>query len=337
MKKYSLIKKLLYLINSIVAAILLLSYLLPFISPKSVPTFAVLSLLVPFLIIANLLFLIYWLIKLKKQFLLSAVVLGIGWLFSSPFYKLSGTNNVLNSDVKVMSYNVRTFNYYKWNKDKNAAQKTFEFITEKEPDILAIQEFYESDKISFTYPYKYIKTKSKNNKFGLAIYSKFKIIRQGSLDFANSTNNAIYIDILKDKDTIRVYNLHLESLKINPDKENFGEENSEKLLKRLKSSFTKQTNQTEVFLAHEKQWKGKKIICGDLNNTAYSWVYNQIANNKKDAYIEAGKGFGKSFNYFFPVRIDFILTNENTEVTRFRTFPVKYSDHFPILANLNWE
>ena len=337
MKKLSLFNKLLFFINSVLATVLLLSYLLPFLSPKSAPAFAVLSLLVPFLIIINLIFFVYWLIKLKKQCILSGFVLAIGWLFASPFYKFSEKKILLNNDIKIMSYNVRLFNHYKWNKDPETAQKMFDFISDKKPDILAIQEFYNDKNIPFSYPYKYIKPKSKTLKFGLAIFSKFPIINQGSLDFKKSANNAIFVDIIKNKDTIRVYNLHLQSLKINPKKENFGEENSEKLFNRLETGFQKQAIQTEQFLAHEQDWKGKKIICGDFNNTAYSWLYKQILKDKKDAFVEAGKGFGKSFNYAFPMRIDFILTDKNTTINQFKTFSIKYSDHFPIFARINWD
>ncbi len=336
MKKLSLINKILFFLNSILAAILFLSYFLPYVSPNTIPSFGVFSLLVPMLIVVNVLFFIYWIVKFKKQFFLSGLILGIGWLFSSPFYKLSEKKILLNNDIKIMSYNVRTFNFYKWNEDILTAQKTFDFIAEKNSDFLCIQEFYESPKINFTYPYKYIKTKSKTDKFGLAIYSKYKIINSGSLDFKNSTNNAIFIDIVKEEDTIRIYNLHLESLKINPNKENFGEKSSEKLFKRLEKSFQKQAIQTKQFLTHEQQFKGKKIICGDFNNTAYSWVYKQISKNKKDAFIEAGSGIGKSFNYPFPMRIDFILVDNSIEVNQYRTFKVKYSDHFPIMARINF-
>ena len=251
-------------------------------------------------------------------------------------YKITSKNSSLNDDLKVMSYNVRMFNYYKWSEDTTLEKQIVDFITEKKPDILAIQEFYDSDSIKFNYPYQFIKMKSKTSKFGLAIYSKYKIIHSGSLDLKNSANNIIFADIVKQKDTIRVYNLHLESLKINPHKENFGQESSEKLLKRLENSFKKQVDQTEKFLTHEQRWKGKKIVCGDFNNTSYSWVYNQIAKNKKDAFIEAGKGFGKTFHYWFPMRIDFILTDETLDINQFKTFSVKYSDHFPIQARINW-
>ncbi len=337
MKKLSLLDKLLFLVNSVLAVILLLSYILPYVSPKTISQLAVISLAVPFLIIFNTLFLIYWLIKLKKQFVISGLVLGIGWWISSSFYEFSEKKTFLNDDIKVMSYNVRMFNHYKWNDDKELAQKTFDLINSTAPDILVLQEFYHSPTIGFSYPHQYIKTKSKKNKFGLAIFSKFQIINTGSFDFKNSSNNIIFADILKGKDTLRVYNIHLESLKINPNKEHFGEENNEKLFSRLQRTFIKQATQTEQFLAHEKKWKGKKIVCGDFNNTAFSWVYKQIKNDKKDAFVEAGSGFGKTFNYPFPVRIDFILTDQSIEVNNFKTFDQKFSDHFPIQARINWK
>ena len=336
MKKLSVINKIIYLLNSLLATVLLLSYLLPFISPKNIPAFAILSLLVPPLIIINIVFVIYWIFNLKKHFLLSVIILAIGWFFSTPLYKLTENKSSLNDDLKVMSYNVRMFNHWKWIDNQNIPEKISDFVSEQAPDILLFQEYYTLEKQPFSYPYKYIRTKNKKAKVGLAIYSKFPIINRGSLDLKNTANNIIFIDIVRKKDTIRVYNLHLQSLELNTSKENFGQDNSEKLIARLKDRFKKQAEQTEVFTAHEKQWKGKKIVAGDFNNTSYSWVYNQILKDKKDTFIEAGKGFGKSFNYWFPMRIDFILTDKNAIVNKFTSFSEKNSDHFPILSKINW-
>ena len=63
---------------------------------------------------------------------------------------------------------------------------------------------------------------------------------------------------LKDKDTIRVYNIHLESLKMNTSQENFGTKDSDKLLEQMEASFQKQAKQVELFLQHEKKWHWKK-------------------------------------------------------------------------------
>ena len=336
MKKKKIWDKVLVFFNLVLAIILLLSYILAFISPISSPGFTVLSLLLPLLFLLNILFSVYWIIRLKKYFILSLIIIILGFGYISSIYKFSEKKIFLNEDLKVMTYNVRMFNHYKWTNEEAIPEKISEFISTKSPDILTIQEFYQSEKLQIQYPYEYIKTKTKTNKFGLAIYSNFPIINSGSLDFQESANNIIYADILKENDTIRIYNIHLESLKVNPDKENFGEKDSDKLLKRMKSSFKKQASQVTQFLEHEKHWKGKKIISGDFNNTAFSWVYREISKNKQDAFKEAGKGFGKTFDYAYPLRIDFILPDMNFEVNNFKTFEVEYSDHFPIMARISF-
>lgn len=337
MRKTNLYGKFLMLINSILATALLLSFALPYISPNSIPTFSVLSIFVPFLIISNVVFLIYWLLKLHKNLILSLLVLSLGWYIAPPFFKFSKKEVVLNKDLKVLSFNVRMFNHYRWDDDVTIEQQIYEFINQQNVDVVALQEFYNSNMLAIKLPHKYIKTKSKNNKFGLAIYSKYPIINSGSLNFKESANNTIFVDILKGKDTIRVYNVHLESLKINPKKENFGQQNSEKLLQRLSKGFKKQASQTELIIQHQYLWKGKLIMCGDFNNTAYSWAYKQLIKNKKDTFVEAGFGMGKSFRYVYPLRIDFILTDTKATVNQFKTYSdIKLSDHYPITARFSW-
>lgn len=337
MKKRSFLDTVLFFINSLLAIMLLFSYLLPFVSPNTVPLFAVLSLSVPVLFLLNILFAIYWIVRLKKQLILSTSIVILGFGYMSSIYKFSEKKVLLNDDVKVMSYNVRMFNIYGWKKDDSISQKISHFINEQNPDILTIQEFYDADNLEISYPHKYVKAKSKINKFGLAIYSKFPIVNSGSLDFKNTSNNIIFTDIVKGQDTIRVYNVHLESLGIKPDEENFGQKSSEKLIGRIKTAFKKQAIQTEQFLNHQKKWKGKVLVCGDFNNTAFSWVYRQFVKNKKDAFRVAGKGLGKTFDYSYPLRIDFILADTNFDINYFTTFNVKYSDHFPILARINFK
>lgn len=336
MKNLKFLDRIFFLINSLIAALLLLSFLLPYVSPKSIPEFTILSLFVPALLSINIAFTIYWLTKLKKQFLLSFLVLIVGWFFASPFYKISSGTSSLNTDLKVMSFNVKTFDFFKNTNKPKKTQNGFDFIAEQDLDVLVIQEYYELKKNKFSYPYQYIKLRSKQSKYGMAIYSKYKIVNSGSLNLESTGNNIIYADILKDKDTIRIYNAHFESLKIKPNEENFGEENSEKLISRVATAFKKQATQTAQFLKHERRWKGKKIICGDFNNTAYSWMYHEISKNKTDAFIAAGKGFGKTYNYWFPLRIDFILTDEAAIINQFITFSEVHSDHFPIRAKINW-
>ncbi|AOW19980.1 endonuclease/exonuclease/phosphatase family protein [Urechidicola croceus] len=338
MRNLSWFGKLIFVINSLFATILLLSYLQPYISPILFPQFSILSLAVPGLIIINLLFLIYWLIKLKRQFFLSTIVLIIGFQFLNSFYRISEKKVLLNDDLKIMSYNVRLFNIYKWKKEgkEETVKLVSDFIYEKDPDVICFQEFLSAYNVDFNYKYKFIK-KNPNKSisyFGQAIYSKYKIINEGSLNFKSNANNAIFVDIIKDKDTIRVYNVHLESQKLKLNEENFGEKDSEKLLIRFQNNFKQQAQQAEQLVEHESNCKYKTIICGDFNNTAFSWVYHKIKGTKNDAFVEAGKGFGKSYDFYLPARIDFILADKEFEINNFKTYDINYSDHFPIMARL---
>ena len=128
-----------------------------------------------------------------------------------------------------------------------------------------------------------------------------------------------------------MYNLHLQSLRINPQKEEFSQENSERLLKRMANTFKMQQSQAELFEMNRKSCPYKQIILGDFNNTQFSNVYKTIKGDMKDAFVQAGNGFGKTLDYpFFPMRIDFVLVNESFTVNSFKTFSEHYSDHYAI-------
>ena len=83
--------------------------------------------------------------------------------------------------------------------------------------------------------------------------------------------------------------------------------------------------------------KFPEIICTDLNNNAFSDIYNFISKGRFDAFLEKGSGFGSTYRFpFFPLRIDYIFTSKNIKVLDFKTYDVDLSDHKPILAKLKW-
>ena len=339
MKNLGFLNKIVFWVNVVFATLLLLSYTLPFVFPKSFPSLSVLSLTVPVLILVNILFFLYWLLRLKKQLFLSLVILILGYNHILSFYRLPVGGSTVEKGpadaFSVMSYNVRLFNRYEWIPEKDIDNKILNFLGRESPDVLCLQEFYyEKEDMFSQYAYRYIKYKTKNQKTGQAIFSKFPIVDRGSLEFPNTGNNAIFADIVSEDDTIRVYNLHLESLRINPEKE-VTQEESERMFRRMGLSFTIQQNQAELFRKHSKQCSFPKIVCGDFNNTQYSNIYRQVRGDMKDTFEEAGKGFGRTFNFkYFPLRIDFILVDPEIEVLTHNTFSHTYSDHFPITATL---
>lgn len=336
MKKLNLFNKFVFFLNSLAALILLLAYILPYLEPKRFGFLSVLSLTMPFLIIVNLLFVVYWLLNVKKELLLSLIVLLIGFQHVISLYKFSGSKQVDAADnIAVMNYNVRLFNVFKWIPDINAGKEISQFIAEKQPDIISMQDYRPDKALALKGYYKFESISGGKIVNGQAIFSKFPIINKGTIKFPNTFNNAIFADVVKGKDTIRIYNVHLQSFKIDVSTDPLKTETSENLFKRVGKTFSLQQAQTELFLDHKAKCNYKVIICGDFNNTAYSYVYKEIRAGMKDAFVEAGNGFGRSFDFkFFPVRIDYIMVDDHFEINSFKTFDVKLSDHFPIMSRV---
>ncbi|WP_372755520.1 endonuclease/exonuclease/phosphatase family protein [Mariniflexile sp.] len=338
MKDLGTINKLIYIINILVAFVLLLAFVLPFLPPKTFSVLSVVNLGVPFLILVNVLFFLYWLFRVRKQLFLSLVILVIGQLVFGSLYKFSSSKkNEDPNNFKVMNYNVRLFNLFEWIPDKEIDTKIIEFIKKEDPAILCIQDYHprKNNDLAF-FKYKYEHLSGKKIKNGQAIFSKFRIINSGSVEFPNTFNNAIFADIVKGKDTIRVYNIHLESLRINTQIDSLTKENSERIFKRVSSTFKMQQSQTEMLLKHQSESRYKTIICGDFNNTAFSYVYRKIKGDLKDTFLEAGNGFGRTYDFkFFPVRIDFIFADPAFAVNGFKAYNEHYSDHYPISTMLS--
>ena len=335
MKKLSLFDKFLFFINSLLGVFTLFGYVIPFLNPSAFGLLSVMSLSMPLLLFSNAFFLTYWLLKLKKQLFVSLVVLGLGYNTLQTLFRFQEKKDFLDEDLKVMSYNVRLFNKSKWSKKDSLGEKTALLIRKQNPDVLGIQEYYPTNKVPLDFPYSYVEKNPNGRSLAKqALFSKHKMIDKGSLHFEKSGNNAIFADIVVKEDTLRIYNIHLESMSIDKNKDNFGQKDSEALLSRFKKSFAKQVVQVQKILEHQKASPYKTIFLGDFNNTAFSWVYRQLSNGKKDAFVEAGVGLGKSFDYVFPFRIDFILTENCFEINNFKTFNVPYSDHYPIMARI---
>jgi len=340
MKKLSGFNKLMFFFNIVLTILTFIAYILPFLAPKLFPFLSVFTLLMPLMLILNFLFFLYWLLQTKRQMLLSGLVLLLGITFINKCYKFSSENLPEDkSDFTLMSYNVRMFNLYEWLPDANIPKKIMDFINEKNPDIVCLQEYTKKGNAIFPeYRHKFIF--GREGKSGQAIFSKFPIIDSGHIEFPNTGNNVVFADVKKGKDTLRVYSMHLQSIKISPDiHETIDEEKSKVIFNRLSEAFKKQQLQAELIEKHKNECSHSMIICGDLNNSAFSYVYRSIKGKMKDAFEEAGQGFGKSYNYkYYPARIDYIFADKNLEVKQYTTFSdFANSDHFPVMTRLCFE
>ena len=153
---------------------------------------------------------------MKKPFWANLIVLIIG---INSIGKLVGNADKENvqeakNTFSIMSYNVRLFNAYNWIKEEEVKDKIFDLFNQRNTDILCIQEFYAPKQLpKLDYPFQHIGLQNKKSQWHMAIYSKYNQINKGTVSIKGErmNNTCIFSDMIIDKDTIRVYNIHLAS------------------------------------------------------------------------------------------------------------------------------
>lgn len=333
MKKLNFIDKIIYLINSAFIFIMILSYLSPYVNPKIFWPISFFGLAYPILLIILSIFLVYWILRLKRPLWanLIIIVLGINHLSNH-----IGTKNVKNSssDISILTYNTRMLNKYNWIDQKDIDSKIFKLVQKYEADVACFQEFDNSKKNKLEYEYEYVKE-------NFLTVSKFPIIKKDYIQDLEKNIIGTRVDILFTDDTVSILNIHLASNwfeeeeynvinKLEIDKKSFFE-----IISKMKDSYILRSSQANFFKDYIKTLKHKKIICADLNDTPLSFTYRLIAKDFFDTFKESGKGIGKSYVKIPFTRIDYILHDNNFRTQSYVQDNNEYSDHYPIITKLD--
>lgn len=359
-QKLSVFNKIILWINYAVILSLLIAVLSKYISPLLFWLPAFFGLAFPYLFLLNLIFIIYWFVQFKRSFIFGMIALLLSLTTAYRYVQFSSKDVINTPTLKVTSYNSMLFDLYNWSKNKTTRNSILNSLTDINPDILCLQEFYTSEqegdynnidtlKALFNTNYfhaEYTTTLRTFDHWGVATFSKYPIVNQGKIIFNTSSNNiCIYTDVVINKDTVRVYNIHLQSISFSKQDNKFLEdvvsdkdaedevEKSKNILRRLKRAFVKRTRQVEMVALHMKTCRHKIVLCGDFNDTAASFAYEKLSKNLKDSFIEKGFGFGRTYAGKWPqFRIDYILHDKRLKCLKYQRHEETFTDHFPITA-----
>ena len=292
-----------------------------------------------------------------------AIVLGIIILLGGNLHFRSftiGTGDTPQGakEVKIMSYNVRLFDLYNpdFQEAKKNKNKIIQYIVKQNPDIACFQEFYHQDvPTKFTTKdtltqllntrdyherYKHVKWGRKN--YGICILSKYEMIEKGDIVFPEDEptyNYCIYADIVTPEDTIRVYNIHLQSIRLQLDDyavfENAQKEEESSniftVITKVKKAYPIRARQTKLLIEHIKNSPHPVVVCGDFNDTPMSYTYNQFNSLLTDAFRNSSFGIGKTYAGKIPAgRIDYIFHSSKLGSCDFEIQNESISDHYAI-------
>lgn len=302
------------------------------------------------IIIVNLFLTFYWASKLKAWFFVSIATFLLFIPYMTTMYQISFKTppNFKERDICIATYNVSSFNnghHYV----KNFQNISFMF-GEKDPDIICFQEIWYDNILTLDSISKFLEMPYYSigeNGLGvkdLAVFSKYPIKYTDHQVYPKTHNGSMFCDIqFKDK-MVRVVNCHLQTTNFNQKKDE---------VRKLKQIFeprvfAKAIQNLYKTITNNSKFRSEQalnvnyivktspypiIVCGDINETPSSFVYQKVKGELKDGFKEAGKGFGATYKKLFGIlRVDYIFHSAQFECINFVIEKSNYSDHNPIFG-----
>ncbi len=271
--------------------------------------------------------------------------------------------------IRIMTWNVSEFtNPAPLNlPDALERRQILNTISEYNPDVICIQEYYNADSSrdlpsekheldSIGYPYLLFSNDERLKTFygiierGVAIASKTPFMDTGRLEIRNDwkTENLVFADIQLHRKPLRVNTAHLTSFYLFPDSA-AGYNGRRRVAKKI---YTYKNNVQEklrdIEIMHDKQASlisrfldtslYPVIYCGDMNATSCMYSYRFLKGNKQDAFLKKGNGIGATFYNIVPtLRIDMCFPDKHFSVEQCTVVHRKLGDHYPVVTDVKWK
>ncbi len=322
----------------------------------------------PYFLLCLIFLAIFWLFVKPVWAGISILTLLAGWPavknifamnFSASFHIEKEPGN-----IRVMSWNIEQLNI-QHHKDKPwIKDQMLDLINFYDPDIACFQEVVLGEKkksinyfpdirnklkfADYFYSYDLKDDFDSYHHFGIIIFSKFPVVaKQAFVNYPNDYNSTFqYVDIIAGPDTVRIFNLHLQSLKFSKENLSYLDKaglksdsnitESKNIISKMKTGFIRRSVQADLIKDEINQSPFPVVVCGDFNDVPNSYAYEAISEGLQDAFVKKGMGISRTFSSISPtLRIDNIFADKRFTVTQFVRVKKLFSDHFPIVADLS--
>lgn len=300
----------------------------------------------PILIIANFLLLIYWLVR-KRWFI--AIIPLVTIACCIPYMgTLVQPRSVDEKPVAPEELVVATYNVARFNRETSGflAQDILAEMKRQKVDIFCVQEFMENggdrkNSVSYKEYFPYVELAGRD----VAIFSRYPIKGMKPFLFEDSNQAGMYVDIDVKGQIIRVFSVHLESTGINRTMYKAGKleaqgynVRSNRVLEAIYGNYTLgmafRAGQADMIAQQVRTSKVPCIVCGDFNDVPYSYVYKTMLGDLVDGFKECGGGYMNTYRGKKNVRIDYIFHSESLKGLSYYRTDLTYSDHYPVFMRL---
>lgn len=219
-------------------------------------------------------------------------------------------------------------------------------LHEQDADIICLQEvevYKDPQKLTLhdlkkalgaKYPYSYFdfSVYNKRLQFGNVIFSRYPLIHKRTIRYPSRSNISSQCDVIIQSDTIRLITNHLESNR-------FEEYELDEIKQKYSVAHKARVEQAKRVREAIEKSPHPLIVVGDLNDLPLSTTYWHIRGmNMRDAFLCTSWGrYGATIvKSIIALRIDYILCSENLHPQECRVPHVPYSDHYPVIATIEW-
>ncbi|MBO4593917.1 MAG: endonuclease/exonuclease/phosphatase family protein [Bacteroidaceae bacterium] len=353
MKKRAIyiLSKIVLIANLVAVVLLLLSAFGGYVNPHRCGWMVSLVLLFPFLLAANVMFMVIWLVALSRKWLWSFGVLLVCAFQIRTYCPINMPQPIPKGSIKVMSYN--TYGLGFGTRDSFDHRDMMKFLSNSDADIFCAQESNynmgrKRDVEAATAHWRYcdsVQISSASN--ALTLFSNFPILDRHIIRSSSAGHVCVVYKVKTDRDTVLVVNCHFISNAISvEDKAAYQQimsishrdstrEDIMRLGRKVNDAGKRRADQADSLALYlKRQGDRPVIVCGDFNESPLSYVHTRLCRLLSDAYTASGNGPGISYHlnrmYF---RLDNILCSHH-----FRSFGArvdsrqKMSDHYPVEA-----
>lgn len=348
----------LYLITGLA---LVVAYLSLFLDPArfAVPAFCGLYLWA--IVALNLALLVLGLLRRSKLTWIPFLALLPMLVFAGRFVRYDANARQPQGDfLRILTYNVFNFDHLDGS-PRNLAESyrhLAQYCEAGDLDILCFQEFSTLDTLALSsafrawpYHHYYFPRFNRQHYYGNVILSKYPLSRPHNLLFEGGNKCCISVDVhlggdVRQKADLRLFNVHLQSTSVSliDVGNNFYtkgadlqvEEGIKRAHRHMRTAFENRSNQIGQIRALLAHTEGPRVLCGDFNDTPFSYVYQQIKSaGMEDSFTSSGHGWGATYRFLYPLlRIDYLF-HDPAWVARRQEIPHwPFSDHYPVITYL---
>ena len=293
---------------------------------------AMLVYILPILIAANVIMLIYWLIRRKWIYaLIPTITLACCVPYIGTIYQFGSLDKKAEAEkgLKIATYNVAMFGR---ETSGFLAQDILAQMRRQKVDVLCMQEYSE------------MSGDKKNSKNYMEYFPYMAV-------FDDSNQSAMWADVDVKGQDIRFFNVHLQTTGINRTMhqasklqarnpyEDFSPSNS-RVMNALFGNYMLgmmfRAGQAITIANEKRQTEKPCIICGDFNDVPYSFVYNTMLGDMVDGFKECGSGWMHTYRGKKAVRIDYIFHDKFFKGLTYYKEDLTTSDHLPVFMKVTY-